>query len=71
MTNLYLLKFSVMDIQTEINEFHQEIDNLNFDSNILYNLDIDNALGNIKKGNFYTQEEAKDIAEKWRRKIIN
>ena len=58
-----------MDIQTEINEFHQEIDNLNSDSNILYNLDIDNALDNIKKGNFYTQEEAKDIAEKWRRKM--
>ena len=33
-----------------------------------YNIDIENALENIKKGNFHTQEEAKAISKKWGRK---
>ncbi|WP_163411130.1 hypothetical protein [Flavobacterium ajazii] len=59
-----------MNIQPETNEFSQKMDNLNCDSSILYNLDIDNALDNIKKRKFYTQEEAKDIAEKWGKKPL-
>jgi t-SNARE complex subunit (syntaxin) len=33
-----------------------------------YNADIENALENIKKGNFHTEEEAKVISKKWGRK---
>ena len=33
-----------------------------------YNLDIDNALENIKNGNFHTDDEAKAISKKWGRK---
>ncbi|MBF4469924.1 MULTISPECIES: hypothetical protein [Flavobacterium] len=33
-----------------------------------YNADIENALDNIKKGNFYTEDEAKAISKKWGRK---
>lgn len=76
-----------MDIQTEINWIHQEIDkvkdpsfveklkhllqsinNTAIDSDAAYNLDIENALNNIKKGNFYSEDEAKEIAKKWGRK---
>jgi hypothetical protein len=32
-----------------------------------YNIDIDSALENIKKGNFHTEEEAKAISKKWGR----
>ncbi len=37
------------------------------ESIIDYNLDIDAALESIKKGNFYTQEEAKNLSQKWGR----
>ena len=37
------------------------------ESIIDYNLDIDAALENIKNGNFYTQEEAKILSQKWGR----
>jgi len=33
-----------------------------------YNIDIENALENIKKGDFHTEEEAKAISKKWGRK---
>jgi predicted transcriptional regulator len=33
-----------------------------------YNADIDNSLKSIEKGNFYTEEEAKEISKKWGRK---
>jgi hypothetical protein len=33
-----------------------------------YNIDIENALDNIKKGNFYNDEEAREISKKWGRK---
>ncbi|MGQ7947033.1 hypothetical protein [Flavobacterium sp. WC2509] len=33
-----------------------------------YNIDIENALESIKKGNFHTEEEAKSISKKWGRK---
>lgn len=33
-----------------------------------YNNEIDNALDSIKKGHFYTDEEAKSISKKWGRK---
>ena len=33
-----------------------------------HNADIENALENIKKGNFHTEEEAKAISKKWGRK---
>ncbi|MBS7253113.1 hypothetical protein [Flavobacterium branchiicola] len=46
----------------------QSVNNTSVDSDAAYNLDIENALENIKKGNFYTEEEAKDIAKKWGRK---
>lgn len=46
----------------------QSINNATVDSDASYNLDIDNALENIKKGNIYTEEEAKEIAKKWGRK---
>lgn len=46
----------------------QSINNTSVDSDASYNLDIENALNNIKKGNFYTEGEAKEIAKKWGRK---
>ncbi|KAF2329223.1 hypothetical protein [Flavobacterium nitrogenifigens] len=46
----------------------QSINNTAIDSDAAYNLDIQNALGDIKKGNFYTEDEAKEIAKKWGRK---
>ena len=46
----------------------QSINNSTVDSDASYNLDIENALENIKKGNFHTEEEAKEIAKKWGRK---
>jgi uncharacterized membrane protein len=46
----------------------QSINNSNIDSDAAYNLDIENALANIKEGNFYTEDEAKEIAKKWGRK---
>lgn len=46
----------------------QSINNSNVDSDAAYNLDIENALANIKNGKFYTEDQAKEIAEKWGRK---
>lgn len=46
----------------------QSVNNSNVDSDAAYNLDIESALENIKKGNFYSQDEAKEIAKKWGRK---
>lgn len=46
----------------------QSINNTAIDSDAAYNLDLENALDNIKKGNFYTEDEAKEIAKKWGRK---
>ncbi|MEG0849964.1 MAG: hypothetical protein RSD71_14750 [Flavobacterium sp.] len=46
----------------------QSVNNSTIDSDAAYNLDIQNALNNIKKGNFYTEDEAKEIAKKWGRK---
>ncbi|MRX39839.1 hypothetical protein GJU43_11185 [Flavobacterium sp. LC2016-23] len=46
----------------------QSINNSTVDSDATYNLDIENALENIKKGNVYTEEEAREIAKKWGRK---
>jgi DNA modification methylase len=37
-------------------------------SDIDYNIDIEKALDSIKNGNFYSEEEAKDISKKWGRK---
>lgn len=33
-----------------------------------YNNDIDNALKSIQEGRYYSDEEAREIAKKWRRK---
>lgn len=30
-----------------------------------YNIEIDKAIEDVEKGNFYTQEEARKIASKW------
>ncbi|RUT71891.1 hypothetical protein D0817_04190 [Flavobacterium cupreum] len=46
----------------------QSINNSTVDSDAAYNLDIENALENIKKGNVYTEDEAREIAKKWGRK---
>ncbi|WPO77411.1 hypothetical protein [Flavobacterium sp. KACC 22761] len=46
----------------------QSINNTAINSDEAYNLDIENALDDIKKGNFYTEDEAKEIAKKWGRK---
>ncbi|PIF59625.1 hypothetical protein [Flavobacterium sp. 2] len=46
----------------------QSVNNSTIDSDAAYNLDIQNALNNIKKGNFYTEDEAKEMAKKWGRK---
>jgi len=37
-------------------------------TNAEYNADIENALENIKNGNFYSEDEAKEISKKWGRK---
>jgi hypothetical protein len=46
----------------------QSINSTSEETAIQYNLDIENALENIKKGNFHTEEEAKAISKKWERK---
>lgn len=46
----------------------QSINNSTVDSDAAYNLDIENALENIKKGNVYSEDEAREIAKKWGRK---
>jgi hypothetical protein len=46
----------------------QSINSTSEDTAIQYNLDIENALESIKKGNFHTEEEAKAISKKWGRK---
>ena len=46
----------------------QSINNSIVDPDAAYNLDIENALENIKKGNFHTEDQAKEIAKKWGRK---
>ncbi|UUW07007.1 hypothetical protein NLG42_12930 [Flavobacterium plurextorum] len=46
----------------------QSVNNSTIDSDAAYNLDIQNALNNIKKGNFYTEDEAKEMSKKWGRK---
>jgi len=46
----------------------QSINNTTVDPDTAYNLDIENALENIKKGDFYTEDQAKEIAKKWGRK---
>ncbi|MEZ0181523.1 hypothetical protein AB9T89_04700 [Flavobacterium oncorhynchi] len=46
----------------------QSVNNSTIDSDAAYNLDIENALNSIKKGNFYTEDEAKEMAKKWGRK---
>ncbi|MDI9310735.1 MAG: hypothetical protein QM535_11010 [Limnohabitans sp.] len=33
-----------------------------------YNIDIDNALKNIEKGNYYSTQEARELSKKWERK---
>jgi hypothetical protein len=38
------------------------------DLNVDYNADIEKALESIKKGDFYTEEQAKEISKKWGRK---
>ncbi len=37
------------------------------DTDVDYNLDIDKAVENIAKGNYYSEKEAKTIAKKWNR----
>ncbi|WP_286967672.1 hypothetical protein [Flavobacterium sp. UBA4854] len=46
----------------------QSINNTAINSDEAYNLDIENALDDIKRGDFYTEDEAKEIAKKWGRK---
>lgn len=46
----------------------QSVNNSTIDSDASYNLDIENALNSIKKGNFYNEDEAKEMAKKWGRK---
>ncbi|WET03569.1 hypothetical protein [Flavobacterium sp. YJ01] len=46
----------------------QSINNTAINSDEAYNLDIENALDSIKKGDFYTEDQAKEIAKKWGRK---
>lgn len=46
----------------------QSVNNSTIDSDAAYNLDIENALNSIKKGDFYTEDEAKEMAKKWGRK---
>lgn len=37
-------------------------------SDIDYNIDIEKSLESIKKGHFYSQEQAREISKKWGRK---
>ena len=37
-------------------------------SDVDYNIDIEKALESIKKGDFYNENEAKEISKKWGRK---
>lgn len=53
---------------TKLKHLLQSINHTQADSDLAYNLDIENALENIKKGNFYSEEEAKERAKKWGRK---
>lgn len=46
----------------------QSINNSTVDSDAAYNLDIENALESIKKGDFHSEDEAREIAKKWGRK---
>ncbi|WP_264564961.1 hypothetical protein [Flavobacterium sp. N3904] len=46
----------------------QSINSTSEDTDLEYNLDIDNALESIKDGRFYSEEEAKEISKKWGRK---
>lgn len=46
----------------------QSINNTAVDSDTAYNIDINNALEDISKGNIYNEDEAREIAKKWGRK---
>lgn len=46
----------------------QSKNNVLQDENKAYNIDLEKALEDIKNGDFYTEDEAKAIAAKWRRK---
>ncbi|MFY0480982.1 hypothetical protein ACI6PS_00140 [Flavobacterium sp. PLA-1-15] len=46
----------------------QSKNNVLEDENRAYNIDLEKALEDIKKGDFYTEDEAKAIAAKWGRK---
>ncbi len=46
----------------------QSINSNKVETAIDYNNDIDNALESIKKGDFYTDEEARSISKTWGRK---
>ena len=46
----------------------QSINSNKDDTDIDYNIDIENALDSIRKGNFYTDEEARSISKTWSRK---
>jgi len=52
----------------KIKHLLQSINNTAINSDEAYNLDIENALDSIKKGDFYTEDQAKEIAKKWGRK---
>jgi hypothetical protein len=76
-----------MDLQTDINWIHKELDQvkdptlLEAIKNILkyrskevqpkrisleqYNKEINEAISQVKNGEFYTQEEVEKMAEKW------
>ncbi|MFH7015078.1 hypothetical protein [Flavobacterium sp. FlaQc-47] len=61
-------KVKVPSFVEKLKHLLQSINNAAIDSDTTYNLDIENALENIKKGNFYTEDQAKEIATKWGRK---
>lgn len=46
----------------------QSVNNPDNESDASYNIDINNALESIRKGDFYTEDQAKEIAKKWGRK---
>ena len=46
----------------------QSINNTKIDSDTAYNIDINNALEDISKGNIYSEDQAREIAKKWGRK---
>ncbi|WP_125719457.1 hypothetical protein [Flavobacterium ustbae] len=46
----------------------QSINNTAVDTDSAYNIDINNALDDISKGNIYNEDEAREIAKKWGRK---